>query len=236
MGSSGKHKASARAGNAAYTAKHGWGARTAKIRAQFLSELVASGAITEVTAKGIKADKNAPPKGCKTDENALKGAKTDKNAIKGFAANQKAAKSVKTDKNAPKDLETSNNVSLANVSLAGAGLADAGLAERLEADVSLADQLRHAVQLLKQKDELLKQKDEQAAAANAAADVEFSRLKVDAEIAKLEWSKVARRLSNLEDARDMVGTMIATGSVISREYLRSLKYQPASAIKYPWKR
>ena len=48
------HKEGARAGNAQYTAKHGWDARVAKLKAQFLQELVSAGVISNVAqAQGI---------------------------------------------------------------------------------------------------------------------------------------------------------------------------------------
>ena len=54
MVGSGAHKAGVRAGNAQYTAKHGWDARVAKLKAQVLQELVSGGVISNVAqAQGI---------------------------------------------------------------------------------------------------------------------------------------------------------------------------------------
>ena len=188
MVGSGAHKAGVRAGNAQYTAKHGWDARVAKLKAQVLQELVSGGVISNVAqAQGI--------------------------LIQDPRANMKAASCIKTKEGiktktskgiGTKGIKTKTSKGIETKSIKATGIETKGIetetSKTKDDHQELQEQIKHLFQQLDAKSTEL-------AAAEAAISEQTQRMM----LVEKDRDSLRRQLLNLENSRDILSTYLRTG-------------------------
>ena len=191
MVGSGAHKAGVRAGNAQYTAKHGWDARVAKLKAQFLQELVSAGVISNVAqAQGIVIQ---DPRANMKAASCIK----TKEGIKTKTSKGIGTKGIKTKTS--KGIETKSIKAKTSKGMETKGI-ETETSKTKDDHQELQEQIKHLFQQLDAKSTEL-------AAAEAAISEQTQRMM----LVEKDRDSLRRQLLNLENSRDILSTYLRTG-------------------------